>query len=65
MDDGQPWLDIVEAHYDDTNPEPHSWTRHAMSPGGETIEELRNELHLMLAALDKPVIVESEAEQCN
>lgn len=37
---------------------PKSWSEDPQDPHGETLEELRDCLNMMLAALDKPVLEE-------
>jgi hypothetical protein len=49
------WYDIHEVFYDEQSGK-LSWTENAISPGGETIDELQKELQRMLKALDKPVL---------
>ena len=45
---------IHEAYYD--GDKPTSITTDHMAPYGETLEELKNDLSYMLAALEKPVL---------
>lgn len=47
---------IHEVYYDDDNGNPYGWTENPSSPFGETIEELRVNLKMMLAALDNSVL---------
>ena len=47
------WLGIHEVFYDGDSV---GWTDEPVAVQGETVEELRETLHRMLAALDKPVI---------
>lgn len=47
---------IHEAYYAPYKEEPHSYTVDPVAPMGNTLEELRSDLQMMLAALDKPVI---------
>jgi hypothetical protein len=49
------WFEIVEAYYDDAG-KLEGQTVDAIAPGGETVDELRDELNRMLRALDEPVI---------
>jgi hypothetical protein len=49
------WFEIVEAYYD-ADGKLEMQTVDAVSPGGETVDELRDELNRMLRALDEPVI---------
>ncbi len=62
----QDWYEIVEAHYDTAeDADAHNAsavTTDAITPGGETLDDLRDELVHMLAALDKPIIDEGEHE---
>jgi len=53
---GEPWFTITESYYDNDDEKPHSITSSPISPGGETVDELRVALQLMLLALDKPVL---------
>jgi hypothetical protein len=55
------WLDIRETYYNEEG-NVEGWTMDAIAPGGETIEELRNELQRMLACLDKPVLEDKDSE---
>lgn len=54
----QVWYDIHEAHYEVKGESSGkcSITVGAIAPYGENIQELRETLQLMLAALDKPVL---------
>lgn len=44
---------LIEQYYDDEG-EPYGWGR--ATPYGDTLEELRADLELMLRALDRPVV---------
>jgi len=59
---GEPWYDVVEAHYEShknaENNEECCYTEDGIAPGGSDIEELKWELEHMLAALNKPIIEE-------
>ena len=46
---------IHEAHYDEDGPA-HSITEEAIVPSGETPEELKEELEMMLKAFDEPIL---------
>jgi len=52
---GEDWYEIHEVYYDNYN-KPDGWTKESVAPGGETIEELKEELHRMIECLDKPVL---------
>jgi hypothetical protein len=51
---------ITEAFYNENN-EIMGWAEGGVEPMGETINELRKELIRMLACLEKPYIVDTEA----
>lgn len=53
--DGRAWYQIHEAFYDEGKPA-DSITQDAIVPGGETIEELAEELRRMLKATEKPAL---------
>ncbi len=48
--------EIHEVYYDDENGKMNGWTNDAISPSGESLKELKEELLRMLEALDKEVI---------
>lgn len=50
---------IHEVYYDDKGC-PNAYTENDMKPFGENIDELRNDLKWMLAALDKPILTPQE-----
>jgi hypothetical protein len=50
---GSVWYQIHEAYYNEGKPA-DSITHDAIAPGGETIEELAEELRRMLKATEKP-----------
>ncbi|MBU0959061.1 MAG: hypothetical protein KKB31_03900 [Nanoarchaeota archaeon] len=52
---GNAYYAIHEFFYDDDK---LSWTMDAVAPLGETLDELKEELDMMLKACDKPVMVE-------
>ena len=55
--DGETVYEIREVYYDlPTTSDGIGWTQDASAPYGETLDELRQDLERMLAALDKPVI---------
>jgi hypothetical protein len=45
---------IHEAYYEDGKP--HSITQNEMSPHGDTLDELKDDLQKFLEALDKPIL---------
>lgn len=53
------WFDMREVYYNGRG-KPTMFTENAVSPGGSTIEELREELIMMLRATYNPVFEESE-----
>ena len=53
MDDAI-WYEIIEVYYDDEGKVVGSTD--AVHPTGDSLEDLRQDLELMLRALDKPVI---------
>ena len=52
---------LHEVYYDEQD-RIKGWTKDAMAPIGETVEELRAELRMFTAALDKPVLEEAKGE---
>ena len=52
---GSTWYEIHEAFYEEGKPA-DSITRYAIAPGGETIEELAEELRRMLKATEQPAL---------
>lgn len=55
------YFTIHEAHYND-NGDLYGYTESGVDPCGESLEALRETLHMMLRALDKPVLVDGEVE---
>jgi len=53
---GRDFFEIYEAFYSSGNPKPDSYTTNPMTPCGESKEELKEVLKMMLKALDKPVL---------
>lgn len=51
--EGEESFRIIEAFYDDGG-DLYAWS--TAEPFGETVEELRRDLELMLSALDQPVL---------
>ncbi len=49
-------LGIHEAYYEGTNNRPHSITENGVSPSGESLHELIEDLKYMQAALQKPIL---------
>ena len=49
------WYQIHEVYYDSKR-EPDSWTADGISPGGNTLEDLRDELIRMLEATEKEIL---------
>lgn len=54
-DDGD-WFTIHEVYYDMDRSDKLSWTESEIAPAGHSIDDLRIELELMLACLEKPVL---------
>lgn len=54
QDDGSPWLEIHEVHYEDDKPV--MYTEKAIGVSGESIEELGIVLDRMKRALAKPIL---------
>ena len=48
-------FDVYEVYFD-AKGKIHSWTDHAVSPYGETLEELREDYRLMSEAFNKPIL---------
>ena len=57
------WHEIVEIYYNDEGKIVGSTD--AVSPAGDTVEDLRQDLELMLRATNKPVISHEEFNQQN
>ena len=55
------YFTIHEAHYND-NGDLYGYTESGVDPCGESLEELREILHMMLRALDTPILVDGEVE---
>ena len=53
------WYQIHEVYYDSKR-EPDSWTQHGIKPGGNTLEDLRDELIRMLEATEKQILIYKE-----
>lgn len=53
------WYQIHEVFYD-SNREPGSWTKEGIAPGGNSLQELREDLERMLKSLDKEVLIYEE-----
>ncbi len=53
------YFTVHEAHYND-NGDLYGYTESGVDPCGESLEALRETLHMMLRALDKPVLVDGE-----
>ena len=51
---------ICEAFYDEGKQHPHSITERSISPYGESLEELKDDLKRMLKALEAPVLNHEE-----
>ena len=49
------WYQIHEVYYDSKR-EPNSWTLDGIKPGGNTLENLRDELIMMLEATAKEIL---------
>ena len=49
------WYQIHEVYYDSKR-EPGSWTKEGIAPGGNTLEDLRDELIMMLEATEKEIL---------
>lgn len=50
------YYELHEVYYEEGNK--FSWTVDAICPYGETVEELRSNIDMMLVAFSKPVMVE-------
>lgn len=51
---------IIEAYYDESGAVVAYKEPSDSHPGGESVDELRADLNLMLAALDRPVLTEAD-----
>jgi hypothetical protein len=52
---------IHEVYYDDKN-NIESWIRSPVEPMGETLAELRGDIHFFLKAFHKPVLIETNRD---
>lgn len=59
VDGGDDWYQIHEVYYD-SKLEPDSWTVDGVNPGGNTLEDLRDELIWMLEATEKEILIYKE-----
>jgi hypothetical protein len=55
FDGDDDWYQIHEVYYN-SKQEPGSWTKEGITPGGNTLEELRDELTRMLEATEKEIL---------
>ena len=55
-----PFYTIRECYYNDKDDKiPHSWTgERSSAPFGDSVDELREDINMMLQAFNKPVLVE-------
>jgi len=53
------WYQIHEVYYNNKR-EPNGWTQHGIKPGGNTLEDLRDELIRMLEATEKQILIYKE-----
>jgi len=53
------WIEICEVFYDDDHT-PLLYSEKGVSVAGETKEELKNQLELMLSCLNKPVLFKAD-----
>jgi hypothetical protein len=58
LDKGLSW-GIHEVYYDEDG-NPNGYTERALSPFGESLEELKNDLLYMLKAFEKPILTPEE-----
>ena len=54
-DDGNEWYRVIEVYYD-TDGEVAGWGP-PVAPIGNTVEDLRGELDLMMQAFDRPIFI--------
>jgi hypothetical protein len=57
------WYEIIEVYYDDDGK--LDATSDKICPAGDTVEDLREDLELMLIATNKPVISHEELDSNN
>ena len=57
-------ISIHEVYYNESG-EPRAWTENPVAPFGETVEDVRECLNMMIQALGKPVLKESHLESGN
>ena len=55
------FFSIREVYYDSSGGI-ECWTEKSIGPGGETLEELRDDLHLMLKAFELPILEMKDGE---
>ena len=58
-EDDESWIEICEVFYDDDHT-PLLYSEKGVSVAGETNEELKNQLELMLSCLNKPVLFKAD-----
>jgi hypothetical protein len=58
-EDDESWIEICEVFYDDDHT-PLLYSEKGVSVAGETKEELKNQLELMLSCLNKPVLFKAD-----
>ena len=61
LDRGPYWYSVREVFYNNDNTI-YAYTENACQAGGDSIEELREYLEWMLAALDKEPLIDGEVE---
>lgn len=59
VDGDDDWYQIHEVYYNNKR-EPNGWTQHGIKPGGNTLEDLRDELIRMLEATEKQILIYKE-----
>lgn len=60
--DKEPFYRIHEVYYDD-NGEIEGWTEEPVLPYGETVEELREDIHYFLQAFQQPILALKEENE--
>jgi hypothetical protein len=59
------WYEIIEVYYDDDGKLDATSEKIYPGPAGDTVEDLREDLELMLIATNKPVISHEELDSNN
>jgi hypothetical protein len=63
-DEDEEWFEIAEVYYlsedDYKNDKPSTWTTNGARPGGNSLEEIKRDLEMMMEACNRPIFDEEE-----